>query len=274
MKNRTVLITGASSGIGKALAVEFANRGFTVIATARSIEKTEGLDTENIVKKTHDVTDYDSSEKLYDGLKKDGYEIDILINNAGYGLTGPALEIPITEIEKEFSVNVFGALRLAQIVGRDMAKRGAGVIANIGSVSGMLTTPFASAYCASKAAINAFSDGLRMELKPFGVNVITVTPGAIVSRFGETSAAIAENVLPPDSLYEKYREKILERARLSQKDATPVEDFAKKLTDKILSDNPPPNFRYGKMSFLAWFLSHCFGYKTRDKILTKKFGLG
>ncbi len=270
---KTVLITGASSGIGKALALEFAARGFVVIATSRSIEKASDLNRENIMKKTHDVADYRSTENLIETLKKENVEIDVLINNAGYGLTGPALEIPIEEIEKEFRVNVFGALKLAQIVGKEMAARGSGVIANIGSVSGMLTTPFASAYCASKAAINAFSDALRMELKPFGVSVITVTPGAITSRFGETAANIAETVLPENSLYSKYRDKIIERAKLSQQNATPVEEFAEKLADKILAPNPPETFRYGKMSFLAWFLSRFIDAKTRDKALMKKFGL-
>lgn len=271
--NKTVLITGASSGIGKALALEFANRGFTVIATARSIENDESLTHKKIIKRKLDVTDYSACENLYDELKKEGYTIDILINNAGYGLTGPAIEVPIEEVEKEFKTNVFGALKLAQIVGRDMAERGSGTIANIGSVSGMLTTPFVSAYCASKAALNSFSDGMRMELKPFGVNVITVTPGAVVSNFGENAAKTAENVLSEDSLYKKYKAKIIERARLSQQDATPVEEFSKKLADKILAKNPPANFRYGKMSFLAWFLSKCFGYETRDKVLMKRFGL-
>jgi short-subunit dehydrogenase len=270
--SKTILITGASSGIGKALVNEFGRRGHKVIATSRTIEQVDDLPN-GVIKIRHDVADYSSTENLINEISNLGLEIDVLINNAGYGLTGPALELPLSQIEEEFKVNVFGALKLAQIVGRGMAEKESGVIANIGSVSGMLTTPFASAYCASKAEVNAFSDALRLELNPFGVKVITVTPGAIVSKFGETSANIARDLLPSNSLYDKYKEKILERARLSQKDATPVEDFAKRLADKILSKNPPPNFRYGKMSFLAWFLSHCFSYKLRDKILLKKFGL-
>ncbi len=271
--SKTVLITGASSGIGKALAAEFVTRGFKVIAASRSIENADEPNSPELVRKNLDVSDYDSIESFCEWLDEKGYKIDILINNAGYGLAGPAIEIPIEEVEREFRTNVFGALKLAQIIGQKMARKGSGVIANVGSVSGMLTTPFVSAYCASKAALNAFSDGMRMELKPFGVNVITVTPGAIVSNFGENAALVSEKLFPGNSLYEKYREKVLERARLSQQNATPVEDFAKKLAEKILSPKPPANFRYGKMSFLAWFLSRFIDAETRDKILMKKFGL-
>ena len=270
---RTVLITGASSGIGKALALEFAARKFRVIAASRSVEKVDELDIPLIIKKQLDVTNYDEIEKFAESLISQKIEPEILINNAGYGLAGPVLELPVEEIEREFATNVFGAIKIAQIFGKKMAERKSGIIVNIGSVSGMLATPFVGAYCASKAAFNSFSDALRMEMKPFGVSVITVTPGAIVSSFGENSAKTTEKILAKNSLFEKYREKILERARLSQQNATPVEEFAQKLVDKILSENPPPTFRYGKMSFLAWFLSRFTGAGLRDKILTKKFGL-
>ncbi len=271
MKNAWV--TGASSGIGKALAQELAKRNFRVIASARTIDKTADLEGENIIKKVHDVSDYAASERLFNEITEEYGKIDLLINNAGYGLTGPAVELPLEQIEKEFAVNVFGALKLAQLVGKVMAKRRDGIIVNIGSVSGMLTTPFASAYCASKAAINSFSDGLRMELRPFGVSVVTVMPGAIVSEFGKKAAKKAADILPQNSLYEKYREKILERARISQVNATPVEKFATLLLDKVLSGNPPTVFRYGKLSGTVWFLSKFVPPKLRDAILMKKFGL-
>ncbi len=270
---KTVLITGASSGIGKSLAEEFASRRFNVIAASRNIEKTEFINRDAITKKQLDVSDYKAIENFVENLKIEKIEIDILINNAGYGLTGALIELPIEEIEKEFKVNVFGAIKLAQLIAKQMVERRNGIIVNIGSVSGILTTPFVSAYCASKAAINSFSDGMRMELMPFSVKVITVTPGAIESNFGENAASIAQKLLKENSLYEKYKSKILERAKLSQQNATPVNEFSSKLVDKILSPNPPAVFRYGKMSFLAWFLGRCVKSGLRHKLLMNKFGL-
>ncbi len=273
MKEKTALITGCSSGIGRALALRLTDYGVKVIATARKPEKISRLKESGIIVKKLDVTNFTEMENLVEWLNREKLHPDILINNAGYGVMGPALEVPLDAVINEFMTNVFGLLKLAQLIGRGMAERRNGVIVNIGSIAGMLTTPFASIYSSSKAAVNALSDGLRVELKPFGVKVITVQPGAIVSRFGENALENTMKILSENSIYLKYKEKVLKRAELSQQNATSTELFADKLISKILSKNPPPVFRFGKKSFVAFFLSRFIPANLRDIILSRAFGL-
>ncbi len=273
MKGKIALITGCSSGIGKELAIELHKRGVKVVATGRNPEKLRELQDKGMIVKKLDVTNFTEMEELVNELIRNNLFPDILVNNAGYGVMGPALEIPLEVVEREYKTNVFGALKLAQLVGIEMAKRGSGTIANVGSIVGMLTTPFSAIYASSKAAINALSDGLRIELKPFGVNVITVQPGAIISRFGDNALSNTMQALPENSIYDKYKEKVLKRASISQQNGTPTEVFAKKLADKILSKNPPAVFRYGKKSSLVFFLSRFVPTSLRDSLLAKAFGL-
>lgn len=150
-----------------------------------------------------------------------------------------------------------------------MKEKGQGTIVNIGSVSGVLTTPFSGAYCASKAALHALSDALRMELAPFGINVITVQPGGVRSQFGQKAGQLVKRVLKEDSWYQPIRSFIEQRAAASQEKAMPAEVFARKLLDKILTDNPPPVVRLGSKSKLMPFLKWALPVKTVDKILSK-----
>jgi len=273
MKEKIALITGCSSGIGREIAIELNKRGVKVIATARTPEKISDLKRKGILTEKLDVTNYPEMELLIKNLKEKNLFPDILINNAGYGIMGAALEVPIEKIELEFRTNVFGALKLAQIVGREMVKNKKGLIVNIGSVAGLLTTPFASVYSASKAAINAFTDGLRIELKPFNVKVLLVQPGAIVSKFGENALKETTEAFPENSFYADYRDRVIRRATLSQEKATPTTIFVKKLSNKILSKNPPPVFRFGEKSFLSFFLSKFIPAGIRDYLLGKAFGI-
>ena len=267
----TVLITGAASGIGRALADEFYARGHTVYATARKPDALAALAASGFRAVELEVTDAEGIQRLVQRLKDDRVELDMLINNAGFGAMGPLLDVSPETLQRQFDVNVFSVLALTQALVPAMVARKRGRIVNISSVSGVLPTPFAGAYCASKAAVNAMSDSLRMELAPFGIDVITVQPGGIRSNFGE--AANEYLTLRADSLYAHMHKSIAERATLSQAEATPADVFARQMADAVLADSPVPVVRIGEKSALMPWLKKWIPEPTLDRILRKRFGL-
>ncbi len=272
MKSRTVLITGTSSGIGKELTTQFAQKGFNIIVTARNPEALSDLSFDNIRTVKLDVTSEDDIRSLTQYLESEKISVDILINNAGFGMMGPAAETSVEDYKKIFETNFFGQIKFTQAIIPFMPKSEESRIVNVGSVSGVLTTPFASPYCSSKAALNSFSDALRMELKPLRIKVVSVQPGAIKSKFGKNAVEATSKVLKSTSIYKEFEEVIVKRAMASQKMAMDVEVFVKKLIAAITRRNPPALFRAGKLSFVAPFLKKCFPERIIDKVLMKIFG--
>ena len=270
---QTVLITGAASGIGRALALDAAGRGYKVIATDLNLQAMESLGQTGIHTFKLDVTSADDITALVKHLDEENIQVDMLINNAGFGAIAPVAEIPVAKLRTQFEVNVFAIVALSQALIPAMVARKAGRIVNIGSVSGVMTTPFAGAYCASKAAVHALSDAMRMELAPLGVQVITVQPGGIRSDFGKNASAQANEVLPPDSMYQPVREGIISRAEASQEGATPAEEFARKMLDAVLAEVPPPVVRIGKQSSLLPFLKRYMPTRQLDNLLSRQFQL-
>ncbi len=272
LRDQVVLITGCSSGIGRALVEEFARRGHRVVATARRPETIEDLTRPGVLIQQLDVTDSGSVVEAVAAAVKWGDRLDIVVNNAGFGLIGPLAEVDLAELRGQLETNLIGALRLVQAAVPQMAARGRGRIVNIGSVSGVTSTPFAGAYCASKAALHALSDSLRMELAPFGIKVVTVQPGAVKSRFGETSARGLGRYRTDESLYGELADAIERRAKLSQDRPTPADDFARHIVPKVLAKKPAAVIRHGRGSRLlpavAWLPAGL-----RDRLLSKKFGL-
>ena len=234
MNKKVVFITGCSTGIGRALSEEFHRCGFRVIATARRLESLSVLREKGISTHALDVNNKDQVKQVIEAVLHQEKTIDVLVNNAGYGLMGPSIEIPENELILQFQTNVFSALYITQKIAPIMKEHGNGLIINIGSVSGIATTPFSGAYCASKAALHAFSDALRMELSIFGIKVVTVQPGGIRTQFGESARATVSRVLKPGSWYQTLADSIISRAEVSQVDATPVEEFATKLVKAVM----------------------------------------
>jgi short-subunit dehydrogenase len=183
----TVLITGCGSGIGKALARQFHRMGMSVCATARKLEAIADLRAEGILTLPLDVCQQADIDAVKAALQARGLHVRMLINNAGYGAMGPLLDVPHETWRHQFEVNLLAPAALVRALAPDMIARRQGMIVNVSSISGVAPTPFASPYCASKAALNAMSDSLRMELSPFGVSVVTVQPGGIQSAFGEVA---------------------------------------------------------------------------------------
>jgi short-subunit dehydrogenase len=273
MQNKVVLITGCSSGIGKALALEFSKNEFKVIATARKKEDILYLEEKGCHIEQLDVTNDDDQLRVVKNALKIFDNIDILINNAGYGLMAPTIDLSEQEIHKQFKTNVYAPLSLIRKVVPSMKENESGIIINMGSISGIATTPFAGAYCASKAALHSFTDALRMELQPFEIEVMTVQPGSIKSNFGEASMEKASSNFSKNSWYKSLESSILKRANGSQIVSTPTSVFANKIVQIVKSRNIPPYLLIGKKSFSLVMLKKLLPTKLYDSILRKKFGL-
>jgi short-subunit dehydrogenase len=270
---KSVLITGCSTGIGRALALEFNRKGLLVYATARNPESLQDLAGMGMVALKLDVNDETDIKKAADFVREKSNGIDILVNNAGFIAMGPMVEIPLDRLRQQFETNVISVISMSQAFVPDMIKNRRGMVVNIGSVSGILTSPFAGAYCASKSAVHSLSDALRMELSPFGIAVITVQPGGISSELGNTAHKGIISGNGGASFYEKIASAIEQRALASQVNATPAGEFAEMLVKELLSENPRPVVRLGRQSSLIPFIRYAFPQRLRDGILKKKFGL-
>ncbi len=183
MPQRVALVTGASSGIGKATALMLNQAGYTTYATARRLESLIDLETAGCRTLRLDVTDEASMIAAVETIEAEHSAIDVLVNNAGYGLNGPVEELEINAVRHEFETNVFGLVRMAQLVLPAMRQQKSGRIINVGSVGGTFTAPGAGAYHASKYAVEAFSDALRMETQSFGVQVVLIQPTGVYTAF-------------------------------------------------------------------------------------------
>ncbi|HEY2260272.1 MAG TPA: oxidoreductase [Solirubrobacteraceae bacterium] len=188
MSSRAVLITGCSSGIGHATAQRLLADGWTVYATARRPETISDLAGRGARTLALDVTDEASMKSAVDQVTEAEGAIGVLINNAGYSQSGAVETVPLDQVRRQFETNVFGLLRMCQLALPGMREQGWGKIVNIGSMGGRLTFPGGGIYHSTKYAIEAISDSLRFEVRGFGVDVILIEPGLIVTGFGDVAA--------------------------------------------------------------------------------------
>ena len=267
-----VLITGCSSGIGRALADAFKAAGFEVWATARRAEDVSALKAAGFTALTLDVNDGQALEALAERFNEQGLGLDIVINNAGYGAMGPLLDGGVPALEQQFKTNVFAVVGVTQAL-FPLLRKSRGLVVNIGSVSGLLVTPFAGAYCASKAAVHALSDALRMELAPFGIRVLEVQPGAIDTAFARNASQQAEHLLHEQSPWWPVREGIRARAKASQDNPTSAMAFAAAVLKAVQTPKPPLLLRYGNGSRALPWLARWLPASLMQFILCKRFGL-
>jgi NAD(P)-dependent dehydrogenase (short-subunit alcohol dehydrogenase family) len=270
---KSVLITGCSTGIGRALAEEFARRGQRVFATARRVEALAGLEGDGIEKLALDVTDAGSIARAVAHVIESAGRIDLLINNAGKNTAGPLCELPLDEVRGLFETNVVGLLAVTQAVFPHMARARRGRIVNIGSVVGILPTPFGGVYCASKSAVHMLSEVLRMEAAPFGVEVVLVQPGGVRSSISDNAEQGLARYAQNFELYRPFAESIAKRARASQ--ATGPMDtaaFARRLVAQLLRRRAPRVIRLGAGARVLPRLADLPG-ALRDAALSRRFGL-
>lgn len=266
------LITGCSSGIGRALADAFKAAGFTVLATARKAEDVAALQDAGFDAVPLDVNDGPALQALAEQINQQHGGLDVLINNAGYGAMGPLLDGGVEAMQRQFETNVFSLVGVTRAM-FPVLRRSKGLVVNIGSVSGVLVTPFAGAYCASKAAVHALSDALRMELAPFGIRLMEVQPGAIASSFAKNAGHEAEQLINQQSPWWPLREGIRARAKASQDKPTPTSEFAARLLKAVQQDSPPRLVRIGNGSRALPLLAALLPKALLEKVLMKRFGL-
>ncbi len=191
--SKIVLVTGASSGIGRATALELLRAGHTVYGGARRVQSLEAVSASGGHALPVDVTNDADLERVVQRVLHQQGRIDALVNNAGFGLYGAAEDVPLDQARYQLEVNLFGPARLIQLVLPHMRERGSGTIVNVSSMGGEIAFPLGAWYHASKHALEAYSDALRQEVKRFGIEVVLIQPGLIRTEFGGvTSQAVRE----------------------------------------------------------------------------------
>lgn len=264
---KTVLVTGASAGIGKATAIYLAQNGYNVYGAARRIDKMQDLKTHGIKLIALDVTKEESVMACVEQIFKEAGSIDILINNAGFGLEGAIEDIAMEDARYQLEVNVFGAMRLAQLVLPKMRENKYGKIVNISSVGGKIAFPLGGWYHASKFALEALSDSMRNEVREFGVDIIVVEPEATKSEWGN----VATDILLKVSGHTAYKDLTAKThnlfTRLSKDVAEPIV-IAKLVRKGIEAKNPKTRYTTSQMaSSLLLFLKRILSDKQMDKLI-------
>jgi len=179
MANKSAIVTGCSSGIGRATALELTARGYDVVATARRLESIQDLGVARTL-----ALDVDSDVSVAAARETVG-AVDVLVNNAGFGIDGPVEEIPLDDVRRAFETNFFGAARMIQAFVPAMREQGSGTVVNVTSVAGVVAAPLGGYYSATKFALEALSESLHLEAGHYGVRVLVVEPGAIATRFDD-----------------------------------------------------------------------------------------
>ena len=255
MEKKVILITGASSGIGFDAAQTLARQGHTVYAAARRVEKMEPLQSDGVKVMRMDVTDSASmAEGVKTVLDAEG-RIDVLVNNAGYGYFGAVENVTMEEARRQVEVNVFGLAELCKLVLPVMRKQGSGRIINTSSIAGKMVLPFGAWYHVSKFSVEALSDALRMEMRPFGVDVVLIEPGGIKTDWG----IIAAKHLAESSKGTAYEEDALREAELMHKGYSGNYLSAPRVVTRAISravnsQRPRARYRIGSGAFIMVFL--------------------
>jgi len=272
---KTILITGCSSGIGAALARDFHKRGHRVYATARRKESLAALEAQGIHGLVLDVDDDAWIAAALATVAKDTGHLDLLVNNAGFSQVGAVVDLTRDDLRRQYETNVIApaavTAQAVPLLRAAVARNGSAVVANVGSIVGLFTTPFAAAYCSSKAAIHSLTDALRMELAPFGISVVSIQPGGVRSSFGQHAEAAIR--LPEGSIYRPVERGIRARAQAGQQGATPAEEFAPPIVEALLRNPPPRVIRGGANSVRLPLLKRLLPAAMFDGKLTKMFGL-
>ncbi|MGN0729656.1 oxidoreductase [Treponema sp.] len=253
---KVALITGASSGIGLECTMNLLKKGFTVYALARRTELLKEAESKGARVLYMDLTDSSSVKKCISTVLEEQGRIDVLVNNAGFGLGGSLEDIPIEEAKKQFEVNVFALMYITQLVLPAMRSQKSGRIINVASIGGHFSLPFGGWYHASKYSVEALSDALRMEVKDFGIKVVIIEPGMIQTDWGIIHG---QNILK-FSNNSCYAEKSAKAAAYYKKEygdptkLSPPKVISHAIVKSILTAHPKHRYRTGKYARLIIFL--------------------
>ncbi|MBW1298692.1 SDR family oxidoreductase [Aquimarina litoralis] len=266
---KVVLITGGSSGIGKSIGLFLTSKGYIVYGTSRNPSRYENFN--NFPLLQLDVANVDSIKVVVETIQKEQGKLDVLINNAGAGITGPIEEIPEEEIIKNFTTNYFGPINVAKAVLPIMRKQHSGLIINITSIAGYMGLPFRGVYSASKAALEVTTEAWRMELKAFNVQMTNIAPGDFATNIaaGRYHAPVVSG-----SPYEKSYGDSLQLMNEHVDDGMDPNEMAKAVYKVIQTNNPKVHYKVGAfMQKFSIVLKRILPDKVYEKLLMNHYKL-
>ena len=244
---KVALVTGSSSGIGYETSLALAREGYFTYATMRDVKKEDVI--EKIAKEENlplkviklDVDNDDSVQNAIKTIVEEKQRIDVLVNNAGWGIWGTAEDVSIEEFRAQFETNFFSVVRMIQKVAPIMRKQETGDIVNISSVAGRIGFPVSTAYISSKFAIEGLSESLRYELGPFGIDVIIIEPGVIKTNFFDSMKTAKK----ADDVYKEITEKVISGVRMMAEMGTPPKEVANVIIKSLKDEKPLPRYVVG-----------------------------
>ncbi|WP_299246607.1 oxidoreductase [uncultured Aquimarina sp.] len=269
MKEKVILVTGASSGIGKETAIQLINEGHIVYTAARRVKNMEALDALGGFSLQMDITKDEDIQNVVNTIIEKHQKIDVLVNNAGYAIYGAIEDTTIEDARRQFEVNIFGLGRLTQLVLPYMRKQQSGKIINISSMGGKMYTPLGSWYHATKHALEGWSDCLRLEVAQFGIDVVIIQPGAIQTEFGDVmTKPLMER--SGNTAYSKLA-KAIEKSTIDTYNKTgggsPSSVISNLISKAIKARKPKTRYVAGKYAKPMMFIRKYFGDRIFDKLI-------
>lgn len=264
---KTAIVTGASSGIGHAVAAALVKRGYRVIGTSRNsstvTDPVNGVDYRDL-----DLTDRDSIKRFVDGLG--GKDVDVLINNAGESQCGPLEELPVDAVQRLFQLHVFGAIELTQLVLPGMREQRSGKIVNVGSMLASFPLAYRSSYVATKAAIKGFSTAARYELAQFGVDITTVEPGSIATGLsGRRTKYINDN-----SPYKQEFTSAIAALDAKESQGITADKVAKTVVKAVEAKKTPSLYAVGSNAPVVFLARRLLPREVIESVMAKAYGIG
>ncbi|GAA2825417.1 oxidoreductase [Kitasatospora paracochleata] len=273
----TVLITGCSSGMGREAAIALHRLGHRVVATARRPETLADLAALGITTLPLDVTDEQSMTAAVAAVEAEHGQVDVLINNAAYGLHLPVESATPEEVRAQFETNVFGVVRMAQLVLPGMRRAGRGRIVNISSMAGRFSPPGGAFYHSSKHAVEAISDSLRLEVAPFGVDVVVVQPGPTITGFGATAVGTMHGAPAADDPYGSFRTRLADmyanRAFTRRSGAVSAETATRVIVRAATAARPRARYAIGGLARGTMLAKRLLPDAAFDAIMRRNFPL-
>ena len=280
-KEKIVLVTGCSTGIGYITSLTLARNGFYTYATMRNLDKSSNIkeiaDNESLPLKVLqlDVTNDESVKNATEVLKAEKNRKDVLVNNAGYGLIGSIEEISIKELKEQFETNLFGMVRVTQQVLpiMRMQKEGGRVI-NVSSIGGILGYPLSAAYSGTKFAVEGLIESMRYEVEPFGIKTILIEPAFVIDTNFHNNVKVPEKTTSGfySSPYKEFTQKLFENyGNVQNEYQTKAEDVAKIILEAAISDNPKPRYQVGKYSKMMVKTKYTYSDSECKNIMQKQF---
>ncbi len=266
--NKVVLVTGASSGIGKEIAKQLLGEGYTVYAAARRLERMQDIEELGAIPIRMDISKDEDIVAAVDRIASGHGGVDVLVNNAGFATYGAMEDTSTKDARYQFEVNLFGLSRLTQLLLPHMREQRSGTIINISSVGGKIYTPLGSWYHATKHALEGWSDCLRLELKRFGIHVVIVEPGAVITEFGDVmTAPMLER--SGDTVYAPLAKRVAEMTKKAYEGrrGSPPSVIAEVISKAVRAPRPKTRYAAGKYSFMTLFLRRWLSDRLFDRVI-------